>query len=100
MGRKNAFGVPDAIGRRFVTAKAEPNDVDAVVWLNDDYLLRVARADEEAVELEMMLATLQPAQIVAAEDNQHWVTLERACKMTFRPFAITPLLESSAVTSI
>jgi hypothetical protein len=56
----------------FVTAKPEPNDVDAVVWLGDDFLFRLSRGDDEAVELEMMLVTRQPEEIFAAEDRQDW----------------------------
>lgn len=56
----------------FVTAKAEPNDVDAVVWLGDDFVNRVSRGDSEAVELEMMLLTRQPQEIFAAEDRRDW----------------------------
>ncbi len=56
----------------FVTAKAEPNDVDAVVWLGDDFVNRVSRGDREAVELEMMLLTRQPQEIFAAEDRRDW----------------------------
>ncbi|MFO7905993.1 MAG: DUF6932 family protein [Planctomycetota bacterium] len=56
----------------FVTAKPDPNDVDAVVWLGDDFLDRVSRGDVEAVELEMMLVTRQPEEIFAAEDRRDW----------------------------
>jgi hypothetical protein len=56
----------------FVTAKPDPNDVDAVVWLGDDFLDRVSRGDQEAVELEMMLVTRQPEEIFAAEDRRDW----------------------------
>jgi len=56
----------------FVTAKPAPNDVDAVVWLGDDFVDRVSRGDVEAVELEMMLVTRQPEEIFAAEDRRDW----------------------------
>ena len=45
----------------FVTAKPDPNYVDAVVWLGDDFVDRVSRGDVEAIELEMMLVTRQAA---------------------------------------
>ena len=56
----------------FVTAKPDPNDVDAVVWLGDDFVDRVSRGDVEAIELEMMLVTRQPQEIFAAEDRRDW----------------------------
>jgi len=56
----------------FVTAKPDANDVDAVVWLGDDFVDRVSRGDVEAVELEMMLVTRQPEEIFAAEDRRDW----------------------------
>lgn len=56
----------------FVTAKPEPNDVDAVVWLADDFVDRVPRGDVEAAELEMMLLTRRPEEIFAAEDRHDW----------------------------
>ena len=56
----------------FVTAKPDPNDVDAVVWLGADFVDRVSRGDVDAVELEMMLVTRQPEEIFAAEDRRDW----------------------------
>ncbi len=56
----------------FVTAKPEPNDVDAVVWLGNDFVDRVSRGDMEAFELEMMLLTRQPEEIFAAEGRRDW----------------------------
>ena len=56
----------------FVTAKPEPNDVDAVVWLADDFIDRVSRGDIQAIELETMLLTRRPEEIFAAEDRRDW----------------------------
>jgi hypothetical protein len=56
----------------FVTAKPEPNDVDAVVWLPGDFAERISRGDLEAIELETMLLTRQPEEIFAAEDRRDW----------------------------
>jgi len=56
----------------FVTARPEPHDVDAVVWLADDFVDRVSRGDIEAVELETMLLTRRPEEIFAAEDRRDW----------------------------
>jgi len=48
----------------FVTAVPDPADVDAVVWLDDDFSIRISRGEIAAVELEMMLLTRQPAPLV------------------------------------
>ena len=56
----------------FVTAKPDPNDVDAVVWIGADFVDRVSRGDVDAVELEMMLVNRQPEEIFAAEDRRDW----------------------------
>ena len=67
VGAKRLF-----IDGSFVTAKNDPNDVDAVVWLPDDFAERVSRGDLEAVELETMLLTRRPEEIFAAEDRRDW----------------------------
>ena len=56
----------------FVTEKNEPNDVDAVVWLPEDFAKRIFRGDIEALELETMLLTRRPEEIFAAEDRPDW----------------------------
>jgi hypothetical protein len=56
----------------FVTAKPDPGDVDAVVWLGVDFVGRVSRGDVEAVDLEMMLLSRCPEEIFAAEDRRDW----------------------------
>jgi hypothetical protein len=56
----------------FVTAKPEPNDVDAVVWLPTDFVTRVSNGNLEAVELQTMLLTRRPEEIFAAEDRRDW----------------------------
>jgi hypothetical protein len=56
----------------FVTAKAEPNDVDAVVLLPIDFQGQIDRATEAALELEHMLLTRHPEEIFAAEDETDW----------------------------
>lgn len=56
----------------FVTAKPEPNDVDAVVWLPDDFVTRVSSGNLEAMDLETMLLTRHPEEIFAAEDRRDW----------------------------
>jgi hypothetical protein len=56
----------------FVTSKPEPNDVDAVIWLPDDFVQRVSNGNFEALELEAMLLTRHPEEIFAAEDRRDW----------------------------
>jgi len=56
----------------FVTAKEEPNDIDAVVLLADDFEQQVADAVDAAIELEEMLLTRHPEEIFAAEDLRDW----------------------------
>jgi len=56
----------------FVTAKIEPEDVDAVLFLPADFGQQVERGNAAAVELEAMLLTRQPEEIFAAEDELDW----------------------------
>ncbi|WZU42942.1 hypothetical protein Pla52nx_004708 [Stieleria varia] len=56
----------------FVTSKPDPDDVDAVVWLPDDFAERLERGDLEAVELDSMLVTRRPEELFAAEDRRDW----------------------------
>lgn len=56
----------------FVTAKAEPNDVDAVVFLPSDFQDQIVKNDEAATEFEEMLLTRRPEEIFAAEDETDW----------------------------
>lgn len=56
----------------FVTAKSDPEDVDAVVWIPADFGSRVDRGDLEAVELDSMLVTRRPEELFAAEDRRDW----------------------------
>lgn len=56
----------------FVTATPHPNDVDAVVWLTDDFVDRVARGEIAAIELETILLTRRPEDLFAAEDLRDW----------------------------
>jgi hypothetical protein len=56
----------------FVTTKLEPNDVDAVIWLPQDFSDQVKQEIVEALELEDMLLTRRPEEIFAAEDRRDW----------------------------
>lgn len=53
----------------FVTAKPEPNDVDAVVLLPTDFEARIELGEIAALELEEMLIARSPEEIFAAEDD-------------------------------
>jgi hypothetical protein len=56
----------------FITAKNEPNDIDAVIWLPEDFQQQIERGIEPAMELEQMLLTRNPEEIFAAEDQLDW----------------------------
>lgn len=56
----------------FITAKAEPNDVDAVILLPQDFQDQLAANVEAAIELEEMLLTRRPEELFAAEDATDW----------------------------
>jgi hypothetical protein len=56
----------------FITAKAEPNDIDAVVLLADDFEQQISDGADAALELEEMLLTRRPEEIFAAEDMRDW----------------------------
>lgn len=56
----------------FVTAKDNPNDIDAVVLLPTDFQEQIDRGIESALELEEMLLTRRPEEIFAAEDETDW----------------------------
>lgn len=56
----------------FITAKSEPNDVDAVILLPQDFDEQLIANSESAAELEEMLLTRRPEEIFAAEDETDW----------------------------
>jgi len=56
----------------FVTAKQEPNDIDAVVLLPPDFERQIEQGTESALELERMLLSRHPEEIFAAEDQADW----------------------------
>ena len=72
IGAKRLF-----VAGSFVTAKHEPEDVDAVVLLPEDFAEQVDRGKFDALELAEMLTTRQPEEIFAAEDARDrydWVS--------------------------
>jgi hypothetical protein len=56
----------------FVTAKPDPNDIDAVVLLPPDFERLIEQGREPALELERMLVSRHPEEIFAAEDESDW----------------------------
>ena len=56
----------------FVTAKAEPNDVDAVILLPNDFDTQISEDSDAAIKPEEMLLTRSPEEIFAAEDEIDW----------------------------
>lgn len=58
---------------RFVTAKARPDDVDAVVLLPATFEQQITDGNESALELEEMLVTRRPEEFFGAEDETDWL---------------------------
>ena len=56
----------------FVTAKEEPQDVDTVILLPQNFTQQLAQEHPPALELEEMLLTRRPEEIFAAEDEVDW----------------------------
>jgi hypothetical protein len=56
----------------FVTAKLEPEDVDAVMLLPHRFHELIEQGIEEAIELEQMFLTRQPAELFPAESEDVW----------------------------
>jgi hypothetical protein len=68
-----AVGAPRFfIDGSFVTGKAEPGDVDAVVWLPDQFRERVSAAQPDAVELQRMIIAREPKELFAANSVEMW----------------------------
>ncbi len=56
----------------FVTEKAEPGDVDAVVWLPDGFREQVSAGQSEAIELQSMVRAREPKELFAAYSSEMW----------------------------
>jgi len=56
----------------FVTATEEPDDVDAVMLIPQNFCELVEQGVQSAIELEHMFLTRQPEEIFAAEDEDGW----------------------------
>src|SRR5574341_1673034 len=53
----------------FVTAQEEPQDIDSVILLPQDFTHKLEQEYEPALELEEMLLTRRPEELFAAEDE-------------------------------
>jgi hypothetical protein len=60
------------INGSFVTAKPEPGDVDVVIWLSENYYELLKRADKEAIRLEEMFDTREPAEAFSVFEELDW----------------------------
>jgi len=68
-----AVGAPRFfIDGSFVTRKAMPGDVDAVVWLPDSFREQVSAGRPEAVELQRMMIAREPKELFAAYSGEMW----------------------------
>jgi hypothetical protein len=56
----------------FATGKAEPGDVDAVIWLPERFREQVAAAEANALELHRMIITREPKELFAAYSVEMW----------------------------
>jgi uncharacterized protein DUF6932 len=56
----------------FVTGKAEPGDVDAVIWLPSNFGDQLAAGTPEAHELRTMFKTREPEELFPAPTQQRW----------------------------
>jgi hypothetical protein len=56
----------------FITAKKTPGDVDAVIFLPDDFEDKLSRSDADAIRLSEMLASRKPKELFAAQTEESW----------------------------
>ena len=56
----------------FVTAKPEPEDIDAVMLVPDSFSEQVEQGVQAAMELEEMFLTRQPEELFPAENEAVW----------------------------
>ena len=56
----------------FVTEKADPEDIDAVILIPADFQEQIEQGIDAALELEEMILTRRPEEIFAAEDESDW----------------------------
>ncbi len=55
-----------------MTDKAEPHNVDAVVWLPDSFSEQVNADRSEAIELQTMVRTREPEELFSVYSQETW----------------------------
>jgi len=60
------------IGGSYVTAKANPRDVDVVIWAGEPFLEWLELEDKQALSLELMFLTREPKEAFAVFDENGW----------------------------
>jgi hypothetical protein len=56
----------------FVTAKAEPEDVDVVIWISGKYYELIGQEDKEAMRLEEMFVRREPKEAFLVDKAEEW----------------------------
>jgi hypothetical protein len=56
----------------FVTAKAEPEDVDVVIWIGAEYVERLTHDDGEAILLDEIVDRGEPQEVFLVDTEQKW----------------------------
>ena len=56
----------------YVTAKADPRDVDVVIWVGERFLELLELGDKQALDLELMFLTREPKEAFAVFDEDGW----------------------------
>jgi hypothetical protein len=60
------------IGGSYITAKADPRDVDVVIWVGERFLELLELEDQQALDLELMFLTREPKEAFAVFDEDGW----------------------------
>jgi hypothetical protein len=69
----------------FVTAKEEPQDIDTVILLPQNFTHQLEQEHPPAPELEEMSLTRRPEEIFAAEDEADWEEWVAFFRLTREP---------------
>jgi hypothetical protein len=65
-------GLRFVVNGSFVTAKEDPGDIDAVVWLPEAFLDQVASGRSEAVTLQSLLLSREPKELFHVYSHARW----------------------------
>jgi len=60
------------IAGSYVSAKAEPEDVDVIIWVGKKFLDLLELEDENALNLELMFLNREPKDAIAVFDEEGW----------------------------